>query len=125
MKDYISATVATNRESASPSDIEDGREKTSGDSTFKHPRMNLPLWKWTLTLIGIYVGALLYGMRRSLIPSVILGFKMRSGRERLIVDVQDSIQLSPQMFRLQYLNHLGILKNCLGLELAFPWHRLP
>ncbi len=44
-----------------PSDLEVGKEQISPDDLVTHPRKDLPSWKWILTLIGIYLGALLYG----------------------------------------------------------------
>ena len=42
-------------------DIEATRE-TSGEVTMRdHPRKGFPKWKWILSLIGLYLGALLYG----------------------------------------------------------------
>ena len=48
-------------ESTTPSELEVGREKLNNDLTIENPRANVPVWKWILTLIGIYLGALLYG----------------------------------------------------------------
>ncbi len=56
-------------------DIEEGREKTPGiaksevavelsdDNTPNtSPREGMPVWRWILILLGLYLGALLYGM---------------------------------------------------------------
>ena len=48
-------------ESNTPSELEIGREKVINDLKVENPRANIPIWKWVLTLVGIYSGALLYG----------------------------------------------------------------
>ena len=59
----ILATTAS--DSSTPSDLEVGKEKIGSDLVVEHPRANIPTWKWILTLIGIYLGALLYGKSSS------------------------------------------------------------
>jgi hypothetical protein len=46
-------------------DVEALGEKTPSESSENievvNPREDLPTWKWVLTLLGIYLGAMLYG----------------------------------------------------------------
>lgn len=48
----------------SAGDVESGKDE--GSSLRHDPRASLPLWKWVLTLVGLYCGALLYGMHLQL-----------------------------------------------------------
>lgn len=43
--------------------VEDGTlEKNDINANIKHSRDGIPPWKWALTCIGLYLGALLYGL---------------------------------------------------------------
>ena len=64
-----SKSTVTASDSSTPSDVEIGTEKLNHDLVAEHPRANIPTWKWILTLIGIYLGALLYGAS---IPGLLL-----------------------------------------------------
>lgn len=53
--------LAAASETTTPSELEGAGEKVNNDLTIQNPRANVPVWKWILTLVGIYSGALLYG----------------------------------------------------------------
>ena len=42
-------------------DVEAAGEKADEVAMRDHPRKGFPTWKWILSLIGLYLGALLYG----------------------------------------------------------------
>lgn len=43
--------------------VEDGiLEKNDINANIKHPRDGILTWKWALTCVGLYLGALLYGL---------------------------------------------------------------
>jgi len=42
-------------------DVEAAGEKVNEVAMRDHPRKGFPTWKWILSLIGLYLGALLYG----------------------------------------------------------------
>jgi hypothetical protein len=43
-------------------DIEAGRDVSAENIGQINPRAGIPPWKWYLSLLGLYLGALLYGM---------------------------------------------------------------
>lgn len=53
------ASAADQPSSSTDSITEHGKQQEK--NLQKDPRENLPLWKWILTLVGLYFGALLYG----------------------------------------------------------------
>ncbi len=42
-------------------DVEAGRDISAQNRAPISPREGIPSWQWTLSLIGLYLGALLYG----------------------------------------------------------------
>lgn len=38
-----------------------GEKLSEQDAVIVNPREDLPTWKWVLTLLGLYLGAMLYG----------------------------------------------------------------
>jgi len=51
-------------------DIEASKEEVRPESSGPHPRESLPKWKWILSLVGLYVGALLYGLDTTIAADV-------------------------------------------------------
>ncbi len=43
-------------------DVESSKEIAPHDELKESPRKCLPTWKWILSLVGLYLGALLYGI---------------------------------------------------------------
>ena len=43
-------------------DVESSKEIAPDDELEENPRKDIPTWRWALTLIGLYLGALLYGI---------------------------------------------------------------
>ena len=44
--------------------LEAGDASSLGQAPTDNPRQSLSLWRWILTLVGLYSGALLYGVSR-------------------------------------------------------------
>jgi len=62
----LQETINPSSQNLSISQLEDGRlEKNTDDTEVKHPRDGIPTWKWALTCVGLYLGALLYGPSHS------------------------------------------------------------
>ncbi|PTB42525.1 hypothetical protein M441DRAFT_79211 [Trichoderma asperellum CBS 433.97] len=63
--------ISPSSQNLSTSQLEDGRlEKNIDDTEVKHPRHGLPAWKWALTCVGLYLGALLYGLDTTIAADV-------------------------------------------------------
>jgi hypothetical protein len=58
---YSEAKVAPDLEGGR---LEAGDASSLDRASIDDPRQSLPMWKWVLTLAGLYAGALLYGMSR-------------------------------------------------------------
>jgi hypothetical protein len=43
-------------------DVESSKEIAPDDELKESPRKDIPTWKWILSLVGLYLGALLYGI---------------------------------------------------------------
>ncbi len=43
-------------------DVESSKEIAPNDELKESPRKDVPTWKWILSLVGLYLGALLYGI---------------------------------------------------------------
>lgn len=43
-------------------DVESNKEIAGEVELERNPRKDIPTWKWILSLVGLYLGALLYGM---------------------------------------------------------------
>ena len=46
---------------AATRDVESNKEITREVELKESPRKDIPRWKWILSLVGLYLGALLYG----------------------------------------------------------------
>src|SRR5436190_10527410 len=44
-------------------DVESSKEIALDDELKENPRKDIPTWRWILSLIGLYLGALLYGIQ--------------------------------------------------------------
>jgi hypothetical protein len=71
-----------NPSDTSSREIELGLEKLENVSQGHGPRDHIPSWQWILICVGLYLGALLYGIQSfvtgSLKPKIILIFPTRS-----------------------------------------------
>jgi hypothetical protein len=54
---------------ASPAekDVEAGHDTSAVNGAHINPREGIPPWQWILSLIGLYLGALLYGTYRLIV----------------------------------------------------------
>lgn len=54
-------STITDKPTSDDKDLEDQRSNISDQQDVKFDR-GIPIWQWYLVCVGIYVGALLYGM---------------------------------------------------------------
>jgi len=52
---------------AATRDVESNKEMAGEVEAEKNPRKDMPAWKWILSLVGLYLGALLYGTNDQLL----------------------------------------------------------
>ena|ERR1700755_2798820 len=105
----------TMKTSDAPSSDGEANVEHSGNIAINpSPRSDLPAWRWFLTCVGLYVGALLYGMY--LYSSIQLGHATE-----LVKGLTPQL---PLMFKGKSMKTWDILRTCNGLALDSQWHPL-
>lgn len=97
--------------------VEDGiLEKNNNEANIQHPRDGISTWKWALTCVGLYLGALLYGL---------LHCTNKDGNSHANTSItQVSTQQLQPMFKVQFTRRSVRSRTCNGLGWASQWRPL-
>jgi len=91
-------------------DLESNKEIVTDVRLKENPRKDIPTWKWILSLVGLYLGALLYGTYGRVTQQFVPTANASSGLDTTIAaDVQASVYQT-----------LGDIQNLPWVGLGFP-----
>lgn len=105
--------------SVPPSDVElaSGFNNTDSESNSPanvgqkvHPRADIASWKWILTCVVLYLGALLYG------NYILISYSKDECHADISRFSKASTPPSPPTCKLKYTNHWATLRTFLGLD---------
>lgn len=97
-------------------EIEACNEKPSNIPPSVGPRDSIPTWQWVLILVGLYLGALLYGTH----PFVVA----RLARTSANICVKVWMTQFPLTFKPKCTKTWDISRTCRGLASDLQWHQL-